>query len=68
MLAGVAGGIAEHFGLDVTLVRVVIGGLAIAGIGVPLYIAGWLLLPEEGQDHSLADEVLEDLFGHRAHA
>jgi phage shock protein PspC (stress-responsive transcriptional regulator) len=68
MIAGVASGVAHHFGVDVTLVRVAIAVLAIAGgIGVPLYIAAWLLLPEEGHDHSIADEVLEDLRGRHAH-
>jgi phage shock protein PspC (stress-responsive transcriptional regulator) len=69
MLGGVAGGIAEHFGVDPMLVRVAIAVLAVAGgIGVPLYLAAWALIPEEGNDHSIADEVLEDLLGHRAHA
>jgi phage shock protein PspC (stress-responsive transcriptional regulator) len=69
MVAGVAGGIAEHFGVDPTLVRVGIAVLTVAGgIGVPLYLAAWALIPEEGHDHSIADELVEDLLGHRAHA
>ena len=55
MLAGVAGGIARHFGVDVTLVRVIIAALALLnGVGVALYIAAWLLIPEDGSDQSVA--------------
>ena len=55
MLAGVAGGIAQYLDVDVTLVRVIIAALALLnGVGVALYIAAWLLIPEEGEDQSLA--------------
>jgi phage shock protein PspC (stress-responsive transcriptional regulator) len=55
MLAGVAGGIARYLGVDVTLVRVIIAALALVnGAGLALYIAAWLLIPEDGQDQSLA--------------
>jgi phage shock protein PspC (stress-responsive transcriptional regulator) len=55
MLAGVAGGIARHFGVDVTLVRVIIAALALLnGVGVALYIAAWLLIPEDGSDQPVA--------------
>jgi phage shock protein PspC (stress-responsive transcriptional regulator) len=55
MLAGVAGGIARYLDADVTLVRVVIAALAlVSGVGLALYIAAWLLIPEDGEDQSLA--------------
>lgn len=55
MLAGVAGGIARYLDADVTLVRIIIAALALLnGVGLALYIAAWLLLPEDGQDQSLA--------------
>jgi len=55
MLAGVAGGIARYLNVDVTLVRVIIAVLALLnGVGVALYIAAWLLIPEDGEDQSLA--------------
>ena len=55
MLAVVAGGIARYLGADVTLVRVIIAALALLnGLGLALYIAAWLLIPEEGEDQSLA--------------
>ncbi len=59
MLAGVASGIADHLGIDVTIVRIVIAVLCVAGgAGIPLYIAGWLLIPDEGCNESIAAEVL----------
>ena len=57
MLAGVAGGIARYLGADVTLVRVIIAALALfTGAGVALYIAAWLLIPEDGQDQPAAPQ------------
>jgi phage shock protein C len=59
MLAGVAAGFADYLEVDVTLVRIVLAVLAVmGGVGVPLYVAGWLLIPEEGATHSLASDLL----------
>ena len=55
MLAGVAGGLARYFNVDVTLIRVIIAALALLnGVGVALYIAAWLLIPEDGNDQPVA--------------
>ena len=55
MLAGVAGGIARYLNADVTLVRVIIAALALfTGAGAALYVAAWLLIPEDGHDQSVA--------------
>ena len=59
-LAGLCGGVAEHWQVDPVLVRVGWALLALTGgVGVIVYVAGWLLIPLEGQDRSVAD----DLFG-----
>jgi phage shock protein PspC (stress-responsive transcriptional regulator) len=59
-LAGLCGGVAQHWAIDPVLVRVGWALLALSGgIGVVLYIAGWLLIPVEGKDKAPAD----DLFG-----
>src|SRR5689334_2470830 len=56
VLAGVCGGIAEHFAIDATIVRVAAVVLTIfGGAGVLLYIVGWVMLPEQGHRHSYAD-------------
>lgn len=48
MLAGVCGGLADYFGVDVTLIRVVFVVLAVmGGAGLVIYLAMWLLVPEE---------------------
>jgi phage shock protein PspC (stress-responsive transcriptional regulator) len=60
MLAGVASGIASYLGLDVTLVRIALVVLALAGgAGVPIYLADWLLIPEEGAGQSIAAGFLQ---------
>lgn len=48
MLSGVSGGLAEYFGLDVTLIRLVIVGLTlITGGGALLgYVVAWIVMPE----------------------
>jgi phage shock protein PspC (stress-responsive transcriptional regulator) len=59
-LTGLCGGVAQHWGIDPVLVRV--GWVLLAfsgGIGLVLYLAGWLLIPVEGSERALVD----DLFG-----
>ncbi|HUA27617.1 MAG TPA: PspC domain-containing protein [Streptosporangiaceae bacterium] len=62
MLGGVAAGIADYLNVDVTIVRIAFAVLTfIGGAGVPVYLAGWLLIPEEGSDHSLASDIVASL-------
>jgi phage shock protein PspC (stress-responsive transcriptional regulator) len=59
MLAGVAVGLADYFDVDPTIVRVGFVALAfLGGLAVPLYLAGWLLIPDEDSDVSVAEELL----------
>jgi phage shock protein PspC (stress-responsive transcriptional regulator) len=59
-LAGVCGGVARHWGVDPVLVRLGWALLALSGgIGLVLYLAGWLLVPVDGKQTS----VLDDTFG-----
>jgi phage shock protein C len=59
MIAGVAAAAADYLGVDVTVVRAVIAVLCLfGGAGIPLYLAGWLLIPEEGAQESIAGELL----------
>src|SRR5450755_2816958 len=57
MLAGVAAGVARYLRVDVTLVLTVL--VFAGGTGVPIYLAGWLLIPEEGHEQSIAGEFIE---------
>jgi phage shock protein C len=62
MIAGVAAGIAEYLGVDVTIVRIALAVLtAIGGAGIPIYVAGWLLIPDEESDQSIASEFISSL-------
>jgi phage shock protein PspC (stress-responsive transcriptional regulator) len=65
MLGGVAGGTAQFFDVDVLYVRIGLVALAVlGGGGVVLYIAAWMLIPEESSDASLAREILRRARGH----
>jgi phage shock protein C len=61
MLAGVCAGVADYFGLDVTLVRVIwaVVSVVTGGAGVLVYLVAWIVIPGEGQKSSLA----ENMFG-----
>ncbi|GAA3572176.1 hypothetical protein GCM10022197_31090 [Microlunatus spumicola] len=58
-LAGVCSGVAARWGLDPVLVRVGFVLLALTGgVGVVLYLAGWLLLPVGTTGRAAVDDVL----------
>lgn len=58
MVAGVAGGLAERFDVDVSLVRVAFVVLACAwGLGLIVYVAMWALVPSEPAGDSPADDA-----------
>ena len=60
MLAGVCAGIADYFGLDVTLVRVIwaVVSVVTGGAGVLAYLAAWVIIPAEGQKTSIAQNMV----------
>jgi phage shock protein C len=59
MIAGVAAGIAQYLDADVTVVRIVMVALTVfGGVGIALYIAGWLLIPHEGSEQSIAQKLV----------
>jgi len=65
ILGGVAAGLATYFAFDVAHVRIVLVALSfLGGAAVPLYLAAWLLIPEEGSDTAIADEVLNHAGSH----
>ncbi len=63
MIGGVAGGIAEYFQIDSTLVRLVFAILMISGgVGVLAYILAWVIIPENpecAKGKSGAEEIKE---------
>ena len=62
MLAGVCAGAADYFGVDVTLVRVlaVVLCLITGGAGVLAYLAAWVIIPEEGENDSIAGNLTKN--------
>jgi phage shock protein PspC (stress-responsive transcriptional regulator) len=60
MLAGVAGGLARYLDVDATLVRIGFVLLTVmGGAGIPIYLACWLLVPEDGDSQSVAASYLD---------
>jgi phage shock protein C len=60
MLTGVAGGVAEYMGIDPTIVRIGFAILTlVGGAGIPLYLAAFLLIPEEGSEESVAASLIQ---------
>ena len=49
MIAGVAGGFAEYFNIDPTVVRLIFVLAAFGGPGIPFYLIAWLLMPAENK-------------------
>jgi phage shock protein C len=50
MLGGVCGGLAEYFDIDVSLVRLLMVGLALITAVLPLtffYIIAWIVVPQD---------------------
>ena len=53
-LAGVAAGLGLRFGVPVWIIRVAFALLCFAGgLGALLYVAGWLLIPREGETDAI---------------
>src|SRR2546430_15185419 len=58
VVAGVAAGLARYLGVDVMIIRLAFVVLTIVGgAGIPLYLAGPLLIPEEGSGQSIAGSL-----------
>ncbi len=64
MIGGVASGIADYFGIDVTLVRIVFAALTVfSGTGVILYGIGWCVMPDAKGDTLIAKNGRSPLTG-----
>ena len=60
VVAGVCAGLADYFGLDVTLVRVIVAVVSVitGGAGVLAYLAAWVIIPGEGETTSIAQNLI----------
>ncbi len=62
LVGGVAAGLAAAWGTRLWLVRAgFIVTSAFAGLGVVLYVLGWLLMPEEGESESIAQRIVRQM-------
>lgn len=61
LVAGVCGGLAEYFGLNAAVYRIIFVALTlVGGTGLLLYAAAALVMPVEGSDESLAAQGLRE--------
>jgi phage shock protein PspC (stress-responsive transcriptional regulator) len=60
MVAGVCMGVAEYFGMDVTLLRVIVAVVAVitGGAGFLAYLVAWAIIPSEGDKTSMAENLV----------
>ena len=65
VFGGVCAGVAEFFGWDVTVLRVVWTGLAILGAGSPVlfYFILWFLMPDAGKVSMSYEERMKRRLG-----
>lgn len=62
MIAGVCGGLAAHFGIDATLVRLLwVAAVLFGGFGVLAYVILWIVLPA-GDATTPAARIVEERF------
>lgn len=58
IIAGVASGVADFFGIDATIVRVLWAlTVLFGGLGAIVYIVMWIVVPEGSSDHTVAHDV-----------
>ncbi|MBK8984949.1 MAG: PspC domain-containing protein [Chloroflexi bacterium] len=61
MVAGICGGLAAYLDIDPVLVRLAFVALFVAsGIGFPLYLILWVVMPREATADASDAEVLQD--------
>lgn len=52
ILGGVAAGVAEYFGLDPSLLRIVWAAFMLSGVGVLFYFVCWIIIPPAPSTHA----------------
>jgi phage shock protein C len=60
MIAGVCAGLGQFFGIDANLVRIIFGLVTLlsAGAAALVYLLAWVVVPEEGESGSIAENYL----------
>jgi phage shock protein C len=65
LVAGVCSGLAEYFGIDANVVRLIFLAVAVItfGVGALIYLAAWIVMPEEGETSSIAENLIKKTSG-----
>ncbi|HEX2221461.1 MAG TPA: PspC domain-containing protein [Candidatus Limnocylindria bacterium] len=59
VIGGVASGLGDYLNVDPLLIRIGLVGLMVfGGMGLVLYAAAWLLIPDDATDRSIVERVL----------
>lgn len=59
VIGGVASGLGDFLNVDPLLVRIGFVGLMVfGGLGLLLYVGGWLLVPDDSSDESIVEELV----------
>lgn len=59
MVAGVCGGLAEYFNIDPVIVRLIFVLVTLtSGLGLPVYLVLWILMPKARAEHSATGETV----------
>jgi phage shock protein PspC (stress-responsive transcriptional regulator) len=55
-------GVAEYFGMDVTLVRLIVAVTAVitGGAGFLAYLVAWAIIPSERDETSIAESLISE--------
>ena len=59
MMAGVCGGLAEYFDIDVSIIRLIFIAIALASALIPMfifYIIAWIVIPSQAASPPAADK------------
>ena len=60
IVAGVCSGLGAYFGMDANLIRAILAVVTVfsAGFGALAYLAAWVVIPEEGENSSIAENLV----------
>jgi phage shock protein C len=60
IVAGVCSGLGVYFGMDANLIRLILAVITVftGGFGALAYLAAWVVIPEEGEKTSIAENMI----------
>jgi phage shock protein C len=60
IVAGVCSGLGQYFHMDANVIRVIFAVITVftGGFGALAYLAAWVVIPEEGEKSSIAENLV----------